>query len=196
MHKLFPDHKLILGSQSPRRSQLLTEAGFHFEVFVPNIDEVFPENMIPENVPSFLAEQKASAIYDNKKLLANEILLTADSIVILDGKIYGKPEDKNDAMFILSQLSGKKHKVITGCCLMSKDKKLVFDDTSWVQMENLSLVEIEYYVETYKPYDKAGSYAVQEWIGLSKISKIEGTFSNIMGLPTSKLYENLQLFLS
>ncbi len=190
--KIF-QRKIILASKSPRRKQLLTEAGFDFEIRVRSIDESYPDDMAVQDVAPFLAEQKAEAAKD--LIHGAEILLTADSVVILDETIYGKPKDRADAIHILRQLSGKTHQVITGVCLYSSAKKRVFAGISNVHMAPLSEEEILFYVDRYQPFDKAGAYAIQEWIGLCKISKIEGTYSNIMGLPMSQLYWELEQFL-
>lgn len=187
------EKKIILASKSPRRSQLLRQAGFHFEIKTKEIDEVFPDDMPAEDVAPFLAEQKALAAAHFLES-EEEVLLTSDSVVILDGVIYGKPVDYEDAVRILRNLSGRVHTVITGVCLLSKSKKRVFFDESKVHIEPLTEEEIEYYIKTYQPFDKAGAYAVQEWIGLCKISKIEGTYTNIMGLPMEKVYKELLTF--
>ena len=187
------NHKIILGSQSPRRKQLLEQAGFSFETRTNPIDESFPDTMPVEEVAQYLAEQKANAA---KHLLENEeeVLLTADSVVILNGKIYGKPENEEDAKQIIRELSGQTHLVITGVCLLSKHKKQSFSGISKVTMKNLTEEEINFYIKNYKPFDKAGSYGIQEWIGLCKISRIEGTYANIMGLPVDLVYQHLSEF--
>ena len=184
--------KIILASQSPRRSQLLEQAGFHFEVKVKPIDETFPEDMPVDEVAPYLARQKAEAA--RAFITSDEIILTADSVVILGNTIYGKPVDFEDARRILRALSGNTHRVITGCCLLSKDRERVFSGESKVEFGPLSDEEIDYYIQTYQPYDKAGAYAIQEWIGLCKIDRIEGTYSNIMGLPVDLVYRELANF--
>lgn len=185
-------HRLILASKSPRRSQLLTEAGFKFEVKTKEVEENYPKELSPKQVPLFLAEKKAMA--SKEFLRKDSILLAADSIVTRKKKIYGKPKNEKDAIRILKKLSGSAHKVITGVCLLSKKKKVSFIGISKVYLEPLSDQEIHYYVKKYKPYDKAGAYAIQEWIGLCKISKIEGTYANIVGLPVDLVYKYLQKF--
>ncbi|MBP7184967.1 MAG: septum formation protein Maf [Saprospiraceae bacterium] len=195
MHPLIKNYKLILGSKSPRRVQLLQESGFDFEVFTTDVEEEFHEEMPGVEVPTYLAKVKADAIFATRKFSDDEILLTADSVVILDNVIYGKPMDAQDARAMLSKLSGKQHTVITGCCLKNNSKELCFQGVSEVKMADLDENEINYYIEKYQPFDKAGSYAVQEWIGLCKISSIEGTYSNIMGLPTFQLFEHLKTFI-
>ncbi|MBK9012790.1 MAG: septum formation protein Maf [Saprospiraceae bacterium] len=190
--KIF-DKKIILASKSPRRSQLLEQAGFRFEVRNKEVEEDFPSEMPADEVASYLAEKKAMACAEFLQS-DDEILMSADSVVILDEKIYGKPVDFDDAVQILTELSGRVHRVITGVCLLSKTKKRVFSEVAHVHFQPLSEAEIRYYIETYQPYDKAGAYAVQEWIGLCKVSKIEGTFTNIMGLPMESVFRELEEF--
>lgn len=184
---------IILASQSPRRSFLLKQAGFEFEVKPVDIDEEdYPADLPVDEVASYLAHQKALAA---KPFLQNdEIILTADSVVILNNEIYGKPVDRADAVRILRALSGNMHRVITGVCLLAHEREVVFADEARVYFDELSDAEIDYYIDNYKPFDKAGAYAIQEWIGLCKISKIEGTYANIMGLPVQRVYEELQRF--
>lgn len=184
--------KIILASKSPRRSQLLAQAGFSFKVRAKEVAENYSKKLNPKEVPLFLAEKKATACKEFLK--KDRIILAADTIVAKGKKIYEKPKDKADAVRILSKLSGKWHKVITGVCLLSKQKKVSFIGISKVKLEQLSSTEIDYYIDKYQPYDKAGAYAIQEWIGLCKISKIEGTYSNIMGLPVDLVYSYLQEF--
>lgn len=185
--------KIILASKSPRRSHLLREAGFNFEIKTQDVEESYPDDLPADDVAPFLAEKKAMAC-TGFLTADDEIVLTADSVVILDEKIYGKPADYEDGMRILRELSGRVHKVITGVCLLSTTKKKVFADVALVHFQPLSDEEIRYYLDHYAPFDKAGAYAIQEWIGLCKISKIEGTYSNIMGLPMERLYRELQQF--
>lgn len=181
---------LILASKSPRRSQLLREAGFDFVVHAFDVDESFPADMPVEEVAPWLAQNKARAA---AHLIQNrEIILAADSVVILDNVIYNKPENREDAHRMLRQLSGQMHTVITGVCLLAKEKETVMSGVTKVWFDHLSDAEIAYYVDTYKPYDKAGSYGAQEWIGHCKIRRIEGTFPNVMGLPVDLVYEALK----
>ena len=183
-------HKLILASQSPRRRQLLEQAGFDFEIKVNPIDESFPADMPVEDVAAFLARAKAEAA---RHFIQNdEIVLAADSVVILGDTVYGKPEDVEDARRILRDLSGNIHRVITGVCLLSRQQERVFSGESRVHFAPLSEEEIDYYIHTCQPYDKAGAYAIQEWIGLCKIRHIEGTYANVMGLPVDLVYEALR----
>ncbi len=184
--------KIILASQSPRRKQLLAEAGFDFEIKVSNVEEDYPADLNVREVPEFLARKKAHA---SMQFIENEeIIVASDCVVILENKIYGKPTDREDAFYIISQLSGKMHEVITGVCLLSKEKEVCFSGVAKVFFKTLSDEEIYFYIDKYQPYDKAGAYAIQEWIGLTKIAKIEGTYSNIMGLPMDLVYEELMRF--
>ncbi|MGB1217143.1 MAG: Maf family protein [Saprospiraceae bacterium] len=187
------DKKIVLASKSPRRSQLLQEAGFDFEVRTCEVEEEYPADLPVEDVAAYLARKKAR---ESKHLLQNEqeILIAADSIVVMGDTIYGKPKDYEDACRTLKTLSDNSHQVITGVCILNHEKIQSFSSVSKVFMSPLSHEEIEYYIKTFEPYDKAGSYAIQEWIGLCKISRIEGTFSNIMGLPVEKLYRELMRF--
>lgn len=184
--------KIILASGSPRRRSLLTEAGFNFESISLDIDESFPEELALNEVAEYLANKKADASI--QYIQDQEIIITADSVVVLNDKIFNKPQDFKEAYRMLAFLSGKKHTVYTGVCLIDKSKRLSFTGTSQVYMRDLTDQEIRWYIENYKPYDKAGSYAVQEWIGLCKISSIEGSYANIMGLPTDLVYEGLKHF--
>lgn len=187
MHPL--QRKLILASASPRRSQLLEQAGFNFEVRPQNIKEDYDPNLAVEEVAPYLAQMKAQAA---KSIASDgEIILAADSVVILNGKIYEKPADVQDATRMLKALSGQEHTVITGVCLLDSYQKKVFSGVTTVQFETLSDQEIAFYINTYKPFDKAGSYGIQEWIGLCKITKIVGTYANVMGLPVHLVYEKL-----
>ncbi len=183
--------KIILASQSPRRKELLERAGFSIEVRPLDVDESWPPNLPKEEVAPYLARKKATA---GRYLLtkSSDLLLTADSVVILENEIFNKPESEKEAKAMLACLSGSMHRVITGVCLASIQKECTFSGVSEVYMEQLTPEEIDYYVQKYKPYDKAGSYAIQEWIGLCKISRIEGTYSNIMGLPVDLVYKQLE----
>lgn len=183
---------IILASKSPRRSQLLREAGFDFTVQTFDVDESFPSEMPPEEVAPWLAQRKAQAA--GHLILEEEIILAADSVVILDGKIYNKPADYTEAFGMIRALSGRQHVVITGVCLLSKEKEKVFAGVSKVWFSELTDEEIDYYIKTCKPFDKAGSYGAQDWIGHCKITRIEGTFQNVMGLPVDLVYTALQDF--
>ena len=183
---------LILASKSPRRQQLLRQAGIPFRLEVLDVPEDFPEAMPVGDVAAFLARKKARAAAS--LIRDREIVLAADSIVVLDDRIFGKPRDYEDAVHTLQQLSGNIHQVITGVCLLSTDKESTFSGISKVQFDTLNREEIDFYVREYQPYDKAGAYAIQEWIGLCKIKSIEGTYSNIMGLPMELVYRELMGF--
>ncbi len=183
------DRKILLFSKSPRRRQLLAEAGFDFEVTSMDVDESFPADLEASKVAEYIAGKKAQAA--RALLKGEEVILTADTVVVLNDQIYEKPKDHADAVRILSELSGQVHEVITGVCLMSKEQERSFSGHSKVHFAELSLEEIEYYIERCKPFDKAGAYGVQEWIGHCKIHKIEGTYANIMGLPVDLVYREL-----
>lgn len=190
---MFPNRPLILASQSPRRSQLLREAGFDFTVKGMDIDESFPPEMPVQEVAAYLARRKALAAAPHIK--DQEIIISADSVVILDGMIYNKPADYAEARDMIRRLSGNRHTVITGVCLLSAEMEVVFSDHSEVIFEPISDEEIDYYIRTCQPYDKAGAYGVQEWIGLCKIHRIEGSYANVMGLPVHRVYAELQAFI-
>ena len=179
---------LILGSSSPRRQFLLKEVGFEFSIAKPLEDESFPPDMGIFQVAKYLAEKKASSIALSQR---NAILITADTVVILGNKLLNKPQNENEAIEMLKSLSGKTHGVITGVCLMDEEKKMIFDDTTWVTFKNLTQEEIEFYVRKHKPFDKAGAYGAQDWIGMVAIEKIEGSYFNVMGLPIHKVHQHL-----
>lgn len=169
----------------------MKEAGYTFKVEAPSHDERFPDHMPAEMVPRYLAEEKAKA-FSNR--ITNEIVITADTVVILGGSILNKPADRKDAIRMLSQLAGKTHKVITAVCLLSADKLDLFDDTTRVTFRKLNQQEIEYYVDTCKPFDKAGSYGAQDWLGMVGIEKINGSYFTVMGMPMHKVYKHLKEF--
>lgn len=179
---------LIVASSSPRRQYLMKEAGFVFTVEKPDVDESFPDNLPVDQVAKYLAEKKAEFFRLNMK---EEIVLTADTVVILQNKILNKPSARPEAIAMLSSLSGNTHKVVTGVCILSKEKEISFDDTTDVTFQSLTQKEIEFYVDTYKPYDKAGAYGAQDWIGMVAIQKIVGSYFNVMGLPVHKVYQHL-----
>ncbi|NOZ36436.1 MAG: septum formation protein Maf [Chlorobi bacterium] len=187
------DKKILLASKSPRRKQLLEDAGFSFTVIKSKeVDESIPEKITGKDAAIFLADLKAEA-YKNE-IQKNTILITADTIVCLKDKILNKPKDYKDAFDILQLLSGKEHKVITGVSIRSVDKQISFSDETCVRFKKLSTEEIDYYITNYKPYDKAGAYGIQEWIGYIGITEINGSYYNVMGLPIQKIYENLKNF--
>jgi septum formation protein len=185
------NYRIILASKSPRRSQLLEEAGLSFEIKTLEVEENYPEDLAVEEVPVYLAKKKARA---SQAFLQSkdDVILAADSVVILDGIIYGKPQDEGEAHAMLRKLSGQEHQVITGVCLLTENREIAFGDLTKVKFAPLSEADIHYYVSNFKPYDKAGSYAIQEWIGLCKVEKIEGTYANVMGLPVERVWKALQ----
>lgn len=184
--------QLILASKSPRRIELLERMGLRFKVMPANIEEVYPAEMSAYEVPEFLAEQKVEHIWNSNNFSQDTVILGADSIVILGDMIYEKPKDSDDAFRMLAALSGKTHLVITGVCIKSAVQKLSFSGKSWVTFRPMDKDEIEQYIESAQPFDKAGSYGIQDWIGMCKVSEIKGTYTNIMGLPTDLVYEGLR----
>ncbi len=186
-------YNIILASKSPRRQQLLKELGINFEVFVlDSVSEEFPDGLKNIEIPVFLAEQKAEAY--SSYLKENVLIITADTIVWQNKEVLGKPENRGDAMKILKQLSGNSHQVITGVCIMTNKKKKSFFSITDVHFAELTNDEIEYYIDTYKPYDKAGAYGIQEFIGYIGVDRIDGSYFNVMGLPIQKLYNELKKF--
>lgn len=181
--------KLILGSKSPRRQQLLQEMGYSFEIRVKETDESYPENLLPHEIAMHISIHKARALQGDLK--ENELLLTADTIVCVDGTILGKPKDEKDAVNMLKQLSGKQHSVITGICIADRNDIISDYSETNVWVKNLSDTEILNYIQTCQPYDKAGSYGIQEWFGAVAIEKIEGSYNNVVGLPTHLVYKLL-----
>lgn len=191
--EFFDKHKIILASKSPRRRQLLKDMGLEFEIHTRNVPEDFPENLPKEEVALYLCEKKAAA-FAADSLQPGQLIITADTIVCLDDLILNKPGDRDHAIEMLNLLSGRKHEVITGVCLKSREKQKSFYVSTLVYFKNLSDDEIAYYVDHYRPFDKAGSYGIQEWIGYTGIQKIEGSYFNVVGLPTARLYEELTRF--
>lgn len=185
--------EIILASQSPRRQELLKGIGVEFRILVKNgIEEDFDTQMPFDEVAVFLARKKADAYSD--EIRDGVILITADTIVCTENEILNKPIDKEDAIRMLKNLSGKKHKVITGVCIKSSKKESCFSAESIVYFKELELSEIEYYIELFKPYDKAGAYGIQEWIGYIGVTSIEGSYFNVMGFPIQKVYTELRKF--
>ncbi|MEM9930188.1 MAG: Maf family nucleotide pyrophosphatase [Bacteroidota bacterium] len=186
-----PNLSLILASKSPRRSYLLEQAGIPFTVKTMDVEEIYPEDLPVLEIAPFLAELKAEgATHLLEK--ENEVLLTADSVVLIDGEKYGKPKSREEAVATLQKLSGYHHTVVTGCCLKSLAKKKVFAGITKVYFNELTEAEIDWYLDTCQPYDKAGAYGIQEWVGLACINKIEGTYPNVMGLPVDLVYTHLK----
>lgn len=189
LNEKFKNHRIILASGSPRRQQFLKELDVNFEIQLKDIEEIYPEHLQAEEITNFLAKLKASAFVLD--LDDNDILITSDTIVWLNNKALGKPKDYDDAFEMLTEMSGTTHKVITSVCLKTIDKEVVFYEETLVTFTELSSDEIKYYLDNYKPFDKAGSYGIQEWIGLVAIEKIEGSYANVVGLPTHRLYEEM-----
>ncbi|MCT4636475.1 MAG: Maf family nucleotide pyrophosphatase [Bacteroidales bacterium] len=189
---LLSEYNIVLASQSPRRKELLKLVGLTFNVKCgPEFDEVFPDDMSAEKVPLFLAECKS----DNfGELSDRDILITSDTVVAIDGNVLGKPENREDAIRMIKSLSGRNHQVHTGVYLRAEGKQKGFLSTTNVFFRELTNSEIEYYVDEYKPYDKAGAYGIQEWIGAVGVEKIEGSYFNVMGLPVQQLYTELIKF--
>ncbi len=184
-------NKLILASNSPRRHELLKGLDLDFEVRVKKgVGEKYPEDLPAEKVPEYISKEKAAA-YDIQE---GETLLTADTVVILNGEIMGKPKDAAEAKEMLLKLSGHTHHVVTGVSITTREKQVSFSDTTAVTFRDLTDEEIDYYIEHYKPFDKAGAYGVQEWIGYIGVTRIEGSFYNVMGLPVERVYEALKAF--
>jgi len=186
--------KIILASNSPRRKELLTNLKIPFKVIVKqDLDETLPEDIKTEDAAKYLAEKKAS-FYNDVIQEENTILITADTIVLNNKKILGKPSGYEEAFDMLRSLSGKMHKVITGVAVTSPEKQTVFDSMTKVYFKELTNNEIDHYIMNFKPFDKAGAYGIQEWIGMIGITKIEGSYFNVVGLPVQKLYSELIKF--
>lgn len=180
---------IILASKSPRRQELLTLMGLNFKVELKDVDESFPAHLSPAEIAVYISEKKAKAFTSN-----NEIVITADTIVALNGEILGKPRDRAHAQEMLAKLSRNKHEVYTGVTLAMGDRILSFYDRTEVYCRGVSSAEIDYYIDRYQPYDKAGSYGVQDWWGLVVVQRMEGSYTNVMGLPTEKLFAELKQF--
>ena len=180
---------IILASGSPRRQQFFKEMDLHYSIRLKEIEEIYPEHLKAEEITNFLAKLKANA-FENE-LQENDVLITSDTIVWLNGIALGKPKDYDDAFQMLQQLANQTHEVITSVCLKSIDKTEVFHCVTKVTFANLTDEAIRYYLDNYKPFDKAGSYGIQDWIGLIGISKIEGSYTNVVGLPTEMLFQKL-----
>jgi septum formation protein len=191
---LLKGYRLILASRSPRRQQLLRQAGLSFDLVIRDFDESYPAELPGEEIARLIAGKKAGSFMN--QLGDNDIVITADTIVWCNGKVLGKPADINETVSMLKEISGNTHEVITGVSLFSKRKKVVFSDTSRVTFEEMSDEEIMYYAEKFHPFDKAGAYGIQEWIGLIACSRIEGSYFNVVGLPVQKLYSELKKFLT
>lgn len=192
INKFLSERKIILASASPRRAELLKLLRLNFRISPTELSEEYPAEMPAAEVPLYLATLKAKTFVG--KIAQPEIVIAADTVVVLQNKILGKPKDRAEALLMLQELSGRKHEVITGVCLLALNGHKSFSETTKVEFRVLSKEEIEFYVDNYAPYDKAGSYGCQEWIGAVAIKAIVGDYYNIMGLPLSKLYKELQQF--
>jgi|ERR1043165_4833619 septum formation protein len=184
--------KIILASKSPRRQELLWNIGIEFRLLIPEEDESYPEEMPARMVPAFLSEKKANAVAGFMKF--DELIIAADTIVLLGNRIFGKPSDAYNAKQMLQTLSGEMHEVITGVTLKTREKQITFSELTRVHFRKLTDEMIEYYVNKFQPFDKAGSYGVQDWIGYVGIEKVNGCFYNVMGLPMSRLVKELKQF--
>jgi len=193
MDPCFENTDIILGSQSPRRKQLLEDIGLKFRTLTFPVEEIFPENLSAKETAIYLSELKAKA-FPEIELKENSILITADTVVSLSGKLLGKPKNDAEAFEMLSLLSGKSHEVISAFTLRSKKEMKSFSTETKVYFKTLSKAEINYYISRYKPFDKAGAYGIQEWIGKIGIEKIQGSFFNVMGLPVHQVYAELCIF--
>ena len=188
------NQKIILASQSPRRRELLHLAEIDFDIIVADTDESYPTDLSFEEIAIHIAKNKALAVAHQNT--TDKIIVAADTIVVCDDEVIGKPTNEEDAVNIISKLSGNKHTVITGVYMVQKTKEIFFADVTEVTFHNLTQRQIKYYVSKYKPFDKAGAYAIQEWIGAVGIKNINGDFYNVMGLPISRVVESLQQFSS
>jgi len=192
LSKKLSKYNIILASKSPRRQELLKSLNLDFEIKTKEVEENFPPALFREEIPVFLSNLKAKA-FENE-INANDLIITSDTIVWHENEQLGKPKDANEAQEMLQSLAGKQHEVITAVTLFTKDKKTTFYDVTKVYFKEISNEEIDYYIQNYKPYDKAGSYGIQEWIGFAGIEKIEGDYFNVVGLPMHKLYLELNKF--
>lgn len=184
------DKKIVLASGSPRRKQLLEEMGLAITIRLKELNETVPEEISAKQTAEYLATKKASAYTPDE----NEIVVTADTVVIKEDRVYNKPTDRADAEEMLQSLSNDSHEVITGVCLKSAEKQISFSTTTKVHFKQLTNEEIDFYIDTYKPFDKAGAYGIQEWIGMVAVTKIEGSYFNVMGFPIHDFYEQLNNF--
>jgi septum formation protein len=195
LNDLLKPYDLVLASGSPRRKQLLEEMGISFRIETRPVNEIIPKDKTPEEIAVYLSRLKAAA-FEKSYFSSNRIIITADTIVALDKQILGKPSGHKEAIKMLQQLSGKSHEVITGVTIQSSSKETSFFVSTRVYFKSLSPDEIEFYIDEFKPFDKAGAYGIQEWIGHAAIEKIEGSYFNVVGLPTHRLYEELVLFIT
>ncbi len=182
-------YKIILASGSPRRQQFFQDLNLDFEIRLKEVEEIYPPGLKAEAITNFLAQLKADAF--EGEIAENELLVTSDTIVWLDGKALGKPKDYDDAVLMLQSMSGSTHEVITSVCFKTQNHSEILHEITKVTFNDLSLDGIRYYLDHYKPFDKAGAYGIQDWIGLTGIAKIEGSYTNVVGLPTHRVYEYL-----
>lgn len=193
MLEILKKYKVVLASNSPRRQELLGGLGIDYEVkTMPDIDESYPEGLSADGIPVHIARNKANAYRSVMK--SNELIITADTIVWLNGVVMGKPKDELDACNMLRKLSGKTHQVVTGVCLTTTDKQTSFSTVTDVTFAELTEEEIQYYVSNYRPMDKAGAYGIQEWIGYIGVRAMSGSYFNVVGLPIQRLYTELKIF--
>ena len=189
----FKDYHIILASNSPRRKELLRGLDIAFDVRVqPDIAEDYPADTAPADVAAYISHEKANAYKDT--IAENELVITADTVVIVGNEILGKPHDDAEAKDMLHKISGRKHQVVTGVCLTTTEKQRCFSVSTDVTFKNLKEEEIDYYIETYSPLDKAGAYGIQEWIGYIGVTALEGSYFNVMGLPVQRIWEELNRF--
>ena len=189
----FKDYHIILASNSPRRKELLRGLDIAFDVRVqPDIAEDYPADTVPADVTTYISREKANAYKDT--IAENELVITADTVVIVGNEILGKPHDDAEAKEMLHKISGRKHQVVTGVCLTTTEKQRCFSVSTDVTFKNLKEEEIDYYIETYRPLDKAGAYGIQEWIGYIGVTALEGSYFNVMGLPVQRIWEELNRF--
>lgn len=186
-------YNIVLASKSPRRQELLKGIGVDFTILTKEVDENYPQRLPAIDVAPFLSLKKAKA-FEDAELPDNYMVITADTVVIVENEILGKPKDRDDAVRMMNLLSGKMHKVVTGVTVHTKEKTKTFSVISKVTFETLDNQEVDYYIDNFKPYDKAGAYGVQEWIGYIGVSNVEGSYYNVMGLPTQRLYKVLKEF--
>ena len=195
LHEKLQPYRLLLASQSPRRRELIAGSGIPFTLTEKYAcEEHYPATLAAEEVPAYLSRLKSEAY--PTPLAENDILLTADTVVILDGEVFGKPKDREDALRMVARLAGNRHTVVTGVTLRTSERIETFSAKSDVWFRPLSAEEIAYYIDTYRPFDKAGSYGIQEWIGYVGIERIDGSFYNVMGLPIQRLYVELEKFIN
>lgn len=192
LFEIIQNTNIILATNSPRRKELLTQLGIPFEVRSKEIDESYPKSFRPEAVAVYIAEKKANSFLESLK---DELLIAADTIVSVEDEIFGKPKDAHEAKMMLRKLSGKPHEVITGVALLYMQKIYSFYEKTTVHFKELTNAEIEYYIKEYQPFDKAGAYGIQEWIGMVGVTGIEGSYNNVVGLPTARLYHEIGSFL-